>query len=82
MGLLVLSAAVLPGESSQFTARMTAGCVMAMVGFCLYSNAKIVAARRGGPGGGKSGAARETAPETRRADVEEGEPLLQVRACC
>ena len=80
VGLLVLSAAILPGESSQFTARMTVGCVMAILGFCLYSHAKIAAAKRGGSGGGTVVAAQGTAQEMRRSDLEEGEPLLQVRS--
>lgn len=75
VGLLILSAAILPGESSQFTARMTAGCVLAMLGFCLYSNTKIVAAKKGQVAAGKG-----TAQETGRADLEEGEPLIQVTA--
>ena len=80
VGLLVLSAAILPGESSQFTARMTIGCVMAILGFCLYSHAKIAAAKRGGSGGGTVVAAQGTAQEMRRSDLEEGEPLMQVRS--
>lgn len=81
MGLLILSAAILPGESSQFTARMTAGCAMAMLGFCLYSNAKIVAAKKSSSStGGRAIAAgvKGAAQEARQSDVEEGEPLMQV----
>ncbi|BDA45945.1 probable sugar phosphate/phosphate translocator At1g12500 [Coccomyxa sp. Obi] len=81
VGLLILSAAILPGESSQFTARMTAGCAMAMLGFCLYSNAKIVAARKGsGSSNGGRGVNTDTkgaAQEGRPSDVEEGKPLMQ-----
>ena len=72
VGLLILSAIILPGESSQFTARMTVGCVLAMLGFCLYSNTKLLAARRA--------AARQAGqPQKPGSDVEEGRPLLQVR---
>ncbi len=82
VGLLILSAAILPGESSQFTARMTAGCAMAMLGFCLYSNAKIVAAKKSSSSstGGRAVAAdgKGAAQEARQSDVEEGKPLLQV----
>ena len=71
VGLLILSAIILPGESSQFTARMTVGCVLAMLGFCLYSNAKLVMARRA--------AARQPGqPQKQGSDMEEGRPLLQV----
>jgi hypothetical protein len=76
VGLLVLSAIVLPGESSQFTAKMTVGCVLAMLGFCLYSNTKLMLARRAAAG--RAAAQKQSTSE----DVEEGKPLLQVRCCC
>jgi len=71
VGLLILSAIILPGESSQFTAKMTVGCVLAMLGFCLYSNTKLVMARRA--------AAGQAQTQKQSSDVEEGKPLLQVR---
>ena len=70
VGLLILSAIILPGESSQFTAKMTVGCVLAMLGFCLYSNTKLVMARRA--------AAGQAQTQKQSSDVEEGKPLLQV----
>ena len=74
VGLLILSAIILPGESSQFTARMTVGCVLAMLGFCLYSNTKLMMARRA--------AARQAGqPQKQGSDMEEGRPLLQVMFC-
>ena len=72
VGLLILSAIVLPGESSQFTAKMTVGCVLAMLGFCLYSNTKLMLARRAAAG---QGAAQK---QSTSEDMEEGKPLLQV----
>ena len=72
VGLLILSAIVLPGESSQFTAKMTVGCVLAMLGFCLYSNTKLMLARRAAAG---QGAAQK---QSTSEDLEEGKPLLQV----
>lgn len=78
VGLLILSAAILPGESSQFTARMTVGCVLAMLGFCMYSNARMLGSRAAELG---KAAAQSTASQQRRkaeADVEEGERLLEV----
>lgn len=80
VGLLLLSAAVLPGESSQFTARMTAGCVLAMLGFCLYTHAKMAASRKSAG----AAAASQKAAQQDRIDIEEGQPLLKVlasRAC-
>ena len=80
MGLLILSAAILPGESSQFTARMTVGCVLAMLGFCMYSNARILGSKAAALGKA-AGAAQSTASQQRRkagSDVEEGERLLEV----
>ena len=77
VGLLILSAAILPGESSQFTARMTVGCVLAMLGFCMYSNARILGSKAAALGK----AAQSAASQQRRkadADVEEGERLLEV----
>jgi hypothetical protein len=76
VGLLILSAAILPGESSQFTARMTVGCVLAMLGFCLYSNARML----GGSVAGPAAAAKQRVEgrDRREADAEEGERLLQV----
>ncbi len=44
VGLMVLSALLL-GEGKQFTVKMTVGCVLASVGFCMYSHTKIVAFR-------------------------------------
>lgn len=72
VGLLILSAIILPGESAQFTAKMTVGCVLAMLGFCLYSNTKLVAARRAASG-------QTGLPQKQGSDLEEGKPLLQVR---
>ena len=72
VGLLILSAMILPGESSQFTAKMTVGCVLAMLGFCLYSNTKLVMARRAAAG-------QAGQPAKQGLDMEEGEALLQVR---
>ena len=60
---------------------MTAGCAMAMLGFCLYSNAKIVAAKKSSSShGGRVVAAdaKGAAQEARQSDLEEGEPLMQV----
>lgn len=74
VGLLILSAIILPGESSQFTAKMTVGCVLAMLGFCLYSNTKLMMARRAAAG--QAGQPRKQGP-----DMEEGRPLLQVMLC-
>lgn len=74
VGLLLLSAAVLPGESSQFTARMTAGCVLAMLGFCLYTHAKMAASRKTAA----AAAATQKAAHEDRMDIEEGQPLLKV----
>lgn len=45
IGLLVLSVLLL-GESSIFTTRMTAGVVLALAGFCLYSHCKMSMQRR------------------------------------
>ena len=73
VGLLILSAMILPGESSQFTAKMTVGCVLAMLGFCLYSNTKLVMARRAAAG-------QVGQPAKQSSDMEEGEALLQVRS--
>ena len=75
VGLLILSAMILPGESSQFTAKMTVGCVLAMLGFCLYSNTKLVMARRAAAGQG------QPAKQAKQGeDMEEGQALLQVRS--
>ncbi|KAK9807025.1 hypothetical protein WJX72_010960 [[Myrmecia] bisecta] len=46
VGLLALSTLLLPGESSQFTLKMSLGCICAIAGFCLYSNIKLIAARK------------------------------------
>jgi drug/metabolite transporter (DMT)-like permease len=54
VGLMVLSYALL-GESKAFTPTMTAGCLTAVGGFCLYSHFKLVAAG-GGSGSGATGA--------------------------
>ncbi len=73
VGLLILSAIILPGESSQFTAKMTVGCVLAMLGFCLYSNTKLVMARRAAAGQGQPAKQAKQSSE-----MEEGQALLQV----
>ena len=73
VGLLILSAIILPGESSQFTAKMTVGCVLAMLGFCLYSNTKLMMARRAAAGQGQPAKQAKQSSE-----MEEGQALLQV----
>jgi hypothetical protein len=76
VGLLVLSAAILPGESSQFTARMTVGCVLAMLGFCLYSNARLVASRK--TSAAAAAGSRKVTQEDALETAEEGQSLLKV----
>lgn len=44
VGLLVLSAMFL-GEGKEFTVKMSIGCALAMIGFCMYSHTKIVGFR-------------------------------------
>ena len=80
VGLLILSAAILPGESSQFTARMTVGCVLAMLGFCLYSNARLVGSAMANP---VTAAAKQKAEGRQggvEADEEQGARLLEARS--
>ena len=39
------------GEGNQMTPRMMAGCTVAIIGFCLYSHAKMAAKPAGPPAG-------------------------------
>ena len=57
------------GESSQMTPRMMIGCGAAIIGFCLYSHAKLMAARA--QGDAAAGAAK---PPVLATDLEA--PLL------
>ncbi len=40
------AAAPSAGEGRQFTTKMSVGCALALLGFCLYSHTKVVAYRR------------------------------------